>query len=110
MAVFKRMVCDIKLFYRATLIGSSSNFRNGDVYPTEHKICRNEACYMFPNTISMISWKDAQAVCEDMGGNLVSVNSDDEWRLLTSTSFIHSDSRQLLYIGYHSKVSHVSFV
>ena len=70
MVVFKRMVCALKLFYRSTLIGSSSNFPNGDVYLTEHKICQNETCYIFPNTLSMISWNHAQAVCENMGGKL----------------------------------------
>ncbi len=110
MAVYKRTICDIQLYYQAALrlIGSPGNFTNEVFNTTEYRTCLNKVCYVFPGTLSKVTWNDAQAACEDMRGNLVSVNSDDEWRFLTASDFIRSDSLQLLYIGYH-KVSHMSY-
>ncbi len=95
--------CDIRVHYRLSLHDGTDSQRS-DLTVT--KTCLERSCYMSPGVTSNISWNEAQAKCEDKNGSLVSVNSDAEWKMLTSSNLIRFDAVNMFYIGYRVQVSY----
>ncbi len=50
---------------------------------TWNKVCLNHSCYITPRNNKVSTWDQAKTACEEKGANLVSINSDLEWALLT---------------------------
>ncbi len=50
---------------------------------TWNQICHRMRCYMTPRSYVLVTWDEAQKACEEQQANLVTINSDLEWALLT---------------------------
>ncbi len=81
---------------------------------TWNRVCLNNHCYTTPRNHMASTWDQAKTACHKKGANLVSINSDLEWALLTRFSqqtgedFIELYSIRnviLIYIGLVTDVS-----
>ncbi len=97
------MTCDIKIYYRMSLVPLANNGILAKSTSTQ-QTCLSNSCYGTPPQLSKLSWESAQALCEQMNSSLVSVNSDAEWRHLVTHTVNRkiSFAAKLLYIGYRT--------
>ena len=95
--------CDVRINYHMSLLPIVNN-ANVTESNSSQQMCRSSTCYSIPRNVSRMSWDDAQALCEEMNGGLVSVSSDAEWRQLTTHSIVQQAymSTKLFYIGYRT--------
>ncbi len=71
---------------RVTFTQTSSplGFKSPRVGPiTWNQVCLNHRCYVTPRNHKVVTWDQAKTACQEKGANLVSINSDLEWALLT---------------------------
>lgn len=102
-----RVTCKLTLVYRQSPLYqiSNSGLREKKLQ-NERQMCGGETCYLIRYSgSSHMSWNEASARCEGKNGSLVSINSDREWKMLTSSTLVHFGSVQLFYIGYRTEVS-----
>ena len=50
---------------------------------TWNQVCHSHNCYITPRDHMPVTWDEAQEACKGQQANLVSINSDLEWALLT---------------------------
>ncbi len=50
---------------------------------TWNQVCHGHKCYITPRRHMPVTWNEAQKICKEHQGHLVSINSDLEWALLT---------------------------
>ncbi len=78
----------------------------------QKEVCIGSSCYVTPSILQSLSWVEADLACQQRGGSLVSINSEQEWNILTrphtaenmSTSLVQALPAQLYYIGLTVKV------
>ncbi len=97
------ITCDVKIHYRMSLLPLVNNTTVTESNSIQ-QICYRDTCYAIPRNVSTISWDDAQTLCQQMNGSLVSMNSDAEWRqLMTHSLFLEAIMfTKLFYIGYRT--------
>ena len=79
----------------------------------QREICSSSNCYVTPSAMQNVTWYEAEIHCKQMGGHLVSINSEQEWNLLTSSHvtegkigyLVHALHSPLYFIGLTAKVN-----
>ncbi len=103
--LYLNTVCNFKLVYQQSLYSDriKSASEENNIRP-EVQTCSKHTCYVFLRSEKSISWTEAHFKCEKRNGSLVSINSDSEWKMLSSPSFL-PDLTALFYIGYRTEVT-----
>ena len=78
----------------------------------QREICIGSSCYVTPSILKPLAWVEADEACQQKGGVLGSINSEQEWNLLTRphvtdngmSSLVQTQEAQLYYIGLSMKV------
>ena len=81
----------------------------------QREVCIGSSCYVTPSISQPLSWVDADLACQQRGGVLVSINSEQEWNILTrphvtengTSLFVQARHAQLYYIGLRVKVTNI---
>ena len=94
--------CDVKIHYRMSLLALAyETITTDSVF--SRRMCHGNSCYNVPTMDYTMSWDGAQAKCIQLNGNLVSVNSDAEWKYLTHNIILQRKAFiELIYIGYRT--------
>ncbi len=79
------------------------------------EVCIGSSCYVTPFISQPLSWVSAERACQQRGGVLVSINSEQEWNILTRphvtengrSLLIQALHAQLYYIGLRVKVTNI---
>ncbi len=82
-------------------------------YGGQRELCSSSTCYVTPSVMQNLTWYEADMDCKQMGGHLVSINSEQEWNLITSSHvtegkigyLVHTLQSPLYFIGLRAKVS-----
>ncbi len=76
---------DIELSFAAGLNTFSKPGKLTQNHKTqERSLCSEAACYVTPAKLVNVTSNEAYSVCEGKGGHLLSINSDEEWRFITT--------------------------
>ena len=94
--------CDVNIQYRMSLLALAyKEFRTDSMF--SQLKCQGYSCYAVSVVDYAMSWDGAQAKCKILNGNLVSVNSDAEWRYLTHNIIQQRQADiELIYMGYRT--------
>ncbi len=114
MIVRTQSICDLSLKFRATSVFETPD---SSMYPVERtedrgRLCLKHSCYTVPLNSGNLSWKDAQDICSKSHGSLASINTAEEWELITRNGLVSGEDVnitllplagvQMLYIGYRT--------
>ncbi len=76
-------------------------------------VCIGPSCNVTPSILQPLTWIEADCACQQRGGVLVSINSEQEWSILTRPHLIENRTMplvqtlhaQVYYIGLRVKVT-----
>ena len=116
MSVVAKSICNMKVIYHASLIAEDAT-SHGHALEVEKlrnmtRFCLPNVCYTVPTRSATISWIDAKRACKNQNSSLVSINTEEEWRLITRSSlmdtsggisFLPMTGGKMFYIGYHTR-------
>ena len=117
MVVAIKSLCDMRLTYRASLIDEdlSGNSHTVESNGYQKSLCLSNTCYTVPTGGAKLSWTDAQQMCKNQNSSLASINTAEDWKLITRNALISGkrvnitllpvSGVQIFYIGYRTKVS-----
>ncbi len=103
---------DVKVEFHAQLFPLHQQGLIG--YEEEQPIvCIDSTCYTTGSVLQSWSWVEADQACQQRGWILASINSEEEWNILTrphvtengTSSLVQALEAQLYYIGLHVKVT-----
>ena len=94
--------CDVNIHYHMSLLPPvHKDYTRDSIYATW--VCHGNSCYSEIVEYFAMSWDDAQAICIKRHANLVSVNSDAEWRYLIHNFILQRKAYvKVIYIGYRT--------
>ncbi len=117
MIVDAHSLCDMSLQFRASLM-SKNLAKTGSQVEIEDDsriLCLKSSCYIVPLESETLSWMDAQDMCRKSNSSLTSINTVEEWELMTRNGLVSGEydnitllplaGVQMFYIGYHTRVS-----
>ncbi len=84
----------------------------------QREVCIGSSCYVTPSIRQPLAWVDAELACQQRGGVLVSINSEQDWDILTrphvtengTSSLVQAIQAQLFYIGLRVQVTNIQTI
>ena len=117
MIVDTHSLCNMRLQFRASLMSESLVEAGGQVQTKDdtRTLCLKSSCYRVPVESGTLSWKNAQNICRKNNSSLASINTAEEWALITRNGLVSNQDFnitllplagvQIFYIGYRTTVS-----
>ena len=118
MIVDATTLCHMRLTYRASLTSGDFEGRLPKIETTGNwnRLCLDNAYYSVPTQAGYLSWSDAQDLCRKDNGNLASISTEEEWKLISrngliggngiNTTLLPVAGIRMFYIGYRTGVSY----
>ncbi len=108
------VVCGFELVFKASLQKGSTEAGYIVQNNEQQQICSEDSCYVASIVSVNITWDEASQLCQEKGGNLASISSDEEWRFLNDLHVNISSGAEWRffshpYIGEDSSTIHAPF-
>ena len=111
-------LCDMRLQFRASVVSEISDAYQVGIKNDSRTLCLKNSCYIVPAQSERLSWKDAHDMCRKSSSSLASINTEEEWELITRNGLVSGNAVNItllplagvhmFYIGYRSTVSFFS--